>query len=380
MSLFTFNPKSDRIALAHKRLADAYRRVPGAEIPIVEPGARAPIPDGIDLEKLDDFDRLLHDAAAWANGLAAGDNDWPPMINTLCGVVFVAEAFGCEIVYSEGNVAWTKPVTMDIADVWKIKPMKVGESPLIRRLSRWIDYAQRKLGTDVPMWTMDLQCPFSVAAHVVEPTELLAGCISDPKAVHHLCQMVTDFSIEHMRQHLAEMEHPAFPGRNFPSISENVGICIADDTPLIMLSPQMYREFSLPYNNQIGEAFGGVHVHSCGDYRHNIDNLLQITNVRSIQAHVGPGEFPLPETASEDCPFNRARRRVACFIDTNGLARGRYRTDARRHYSDYVLPRVFSGDTTGIILQSCGTGDGVPDTNAALAWTRSEVGKRKTNT
>ena len=377
MSLLNFDPKSERIALAHKRLADAYKRVPGAEIPIVEPGVRGPIPDGIDLEKLEDFERLLHDAAAWANGLAASDNDWPPMINTLCGVVFVAEAFGCEVIYGEGNVAWTKPVTMDVAGVWKIKPAKVGESPLIRRLSQWIDYAQRKLGTDVPMWTMDLQSPFSVAAHIVEPTELLAACITDPKAVHHLVQMVTDFSIEHMRQHLAEMEHPGYPGRNFPSISENVGICIADDTPLIMLSPAMYREFSLPYNNQIGEAFGGVHVHSCGDYRHSIDNLLQITNVRSIQAHAGPGEFPFPEMASEDCPFNRARQKVAYLIDTNSLARGPYMTHVRRHYSEYVLPRLFSGDTTGLILQGCGVGEGVPDANAAIAWTRSEVAKRR---
>ena len=380
MSLFTFDPKSDRIALAHKRLAAAYARTPGAEVPIVEPGARGPVPGmpaptGPPPAKLDDFDRLLYDAVAWANGLAAGDNDWPPMINTICGVVMVAEAFGCEVVYGEGNVAWTRPVTADLSQVWKIKPRKPSESPLIRLLSRWIDFAQRKLGTDVPIWTMDLQSPFSVAAHVVEPTELLMGCITDPKAVHHLCQMVTEFSIEHMRLHLAEMEHPGYPGRNFPSISENIGVCIADDTPLIMLSPDMYREFSLPCNSQIGDAFGGVHVHSCGDYRHNIDNLLRIKNVRSIQTHVGPGEFPLPETPAEDCPFNRARRQVACLVDTNGLARGgTYRDAPIRHYSEYVFPRL-GRDLTGVILQSCGTGNGVPDLDAAIAWTRGRVKK-----
>jgi len=377
MPLLTFDPKSDRIALAHKRLAAAYARVPGAEIPIVEPGCHAPLPDGIDPAKLDDLDRLLYEAAAWANGLAASDNDWPPMINTLCGVVFIAEAFGCEVVYGEGGVAWTRPVTTNINDVWKIRPVKCGTSPLIRRLSQWIDYAQRKLGTEVPMWTMDLQSPFSVAAHIVEPTELLASCISNPKAVHHLVNMITDYSIEHMRMHLAEMEHPGFPGRNFPSISDNIGICLADDTPLIMLSPEMYREFALPYNSRIGAEFEGVHIHSCGDYRHNIDNLLAITNIRSIQAHAGPGEFILPDTATEDCPFNRARNKVAWFIDTGQLARGDlYRNDVRRHYAEYTLPRVLDGDTSGLILQSCGTGDGVPDANSALAWTRSQVARR----
>jgi uroporphyrinogen-III decarboxylase len=325
MSLLTFDPHSQRIELAHRRLA-------------------------------------------------AADNDWLPFIDTMCGVVFDAQAFGCEVVYGEGGVAWTRPATCDISQVWSLKPMKHEEAPLIRRLSEWVDYAQRKFGTEVPMWTMDLQSPFSIAAHIVEPTELLTACITDPKAVHHLCQMVTEFSIEMMRRHLAQLEHPGFPGRNFPSISDSIGICIADDTPLIMLSPEMYREFALPYNSRIGQEFGGVHVHSCGDYRHSLDNVLEITNVRSIQVHAGPGEFPLPESPDEDCPFNRARKRVTCFVDTNSVCRAdEYENRPREHYAEYVVPRLRPTRTTGIILQSCGTGEGVPDAEAALRWTRSQL-------
>ena len=376
MSFLTFDPHSERIALAHKRLADAYARKPGAEVPVIEPGARGPVPGFASTDGLADFDKMLVNAAAWANGLAAGDNDWPPFVDTFCGVVMIPEAFGCEVVYGS-DVAWTKPALAEISGVWKLKPKPLDQSPMIRRLTEWVDLAQRKLGAELPMWTMDIQSPFSVAARVVEPNELLIACITDPKAVHHLCRMVTDYSIEMTAQHIRQMEHPGFPGRNFPSISENIGVCIADDTPLIMLSPAMYREFSLPYNSRIGEAFGGVHVHSCGDYRHNMDNLLDITNIRSVQAHVGPGEFPLPGVPDEDCAINRARKRVTHLIDTNGVARAdRFFNKPREHYAEYVLPWLLSGDLAGCILQSCGTGGGVPDADAALRWTREQLKKK----
>ena len=374
MTRLQFDPHSERIETAHRRLAAAYTRRPGAEVPVVEPNVFS---SGISVkERFESLDNMLEHAVGWANALAATDNDWPPVLNTYCTVPMVPEAFGCRVLFREGHDATALPVLEDISDVWSLKPRRPEETPTIRRRSEWIEYAQRELGTEVPFWTADIQSPFSAAAQIVQPVELLAACISAPKAVHHLCRMVTDLSIEMMQKHIAQMEHPGFPGANFPSISANIGICIADDTPLIMLSPDMYREFAFPYNAELGEVFGGIHIHSCGDYRHNLDNLLDLPNIRSIQLHAGPGEFPLPETADEDEPFNRARRKVAYFVDTNEVARGdAYKGHNREHYAEYVLPRLRAGDLTGCILQSCGTGQGLPDADAALSWTRRQLGE-----
>ncbi len=369
-----FDPHSERIARAHCKLEAAYKRHPGHEIPVVEPYVY-PNLDTTE-ESVADLDRMLEQAVGWANSLAATDNDWPPVILTFCSVVMVPEAFGCEVVFHPGQNPWARHALSDIKQVWRLKPAKMNEVPMIRRQIEWIDYAQRKLGTDIPIWTLDIQSPFSVAAQIVEPDELLAACLTSPREVHHLCQMVTDYSIDMMQKQFEIMEHPGFPGANFPSISENIGICIADDSPLIMLSPEMYREFALPYNCQLGEMFGGIHIHSCGDYRHNLDNLLDITNIRSIQVHAGQGEFPLPETAEEDCPFNRARRKLAFFVDVNDIALGdEYRGRYKEHYTEYVLTRLRAGDLTGCILQSCGCppGANLDDFNAALDWTRQQV-------
>jgi hypothetical protein len=373
MHPFTFDPSNARIALAHRRLRDAYARVPGAEVPIVDPAPRTAGTRYSVLECYNDFTKMAANAVAWAEGMAATDNDWPPFIDTFCGVVMIAEVFGCPVEW-ESDVAWTKPILTDISQAWDLTPRPLATSPMVKRLADWVDYAQREIGTDLPLWTMDVQSPFSVAAHLIDAQELMMACYTDPDAVHHLCRMITDVSIAQMQAHIAQMEHPGFPGRNFPSISDRIGICIADDTPLVMLSPEMYREFALPYNAEVGAALGGIHIHSCGNYRPTLDALLETPGLRSIQLHAGVGEFPLPATADADDPFNRARTRLTYLVDSNPISVGDAFTGKMQdHYTAYVLPRLTNTDRTGLILQSCGTSGTLPTTDEAIAWTRAGI-------
>ena len=372
MTSLAFDANSQAVRSAHDRLSAAYAREQGASFPIVDPGDNGPqIPFP---ERLESLDKMLEYAVGKANAIASIEgNDWPPFITNYCTVPLVPEAFGCPLVVREDDIA-TRPCSCDIADVWGLNPRPLDEVSTIRRMFEWVDFSQRKLGTDLPFWTADIQAPFTVACQIVSHEELLAACVTDPEAVHCLCRMITDYSIELMGRHIAQLDHPGFPGANFPSISENIGICIADDTPLIMLSPEMYREFALPYNAELGEAFGGIHVHSCGDYSHNLDTLLDLPGIRSFQAHVGPGEFPLPTGPAENDAFNRARGRIACFIDANDVTRGdEFRDDPRRHYREYVIPRLCAGDLTGVILQNCQTTPDDPDPSEALAWTRRQI-------
>ena len=369
MFSFTFDPHNDDIQQRRRRVSAAYQRVPGHEVPVIGPSV-GKAPWYSLKESLDDLEKKLESAVGQANIAAVNKSDWPPILDTYCSICLVPQAFGGKVIFTESGNAANSPLVTDISQVWTLKPMPLLEAPMIRRLFDWVDYAQCKVGTDLPFWSIDLQSPFSAAMEICDSVEFLTACYSDPKAVHHLVQMVTDYSIELMQRHLAQMEHPGYPGRNFPSISQDIGICIADDTPLAVLSPEMYREFALPYNSQIGVAFGGLHVHSCGDYNHNLDVLLETANLRSIQVRVGPGEFHLPVTAIEDHPFNRARQRVTYSMDVTGVGKGdQYSKRPERDiYEEYLFPRLLQSDTTGCILQSC-TARGLKTPEEAHWWT-----------
>ena len=113
---FDFNPCSERIKLAHRRLAAAYARKVEAAVPVVEPlGGMLPSPIPIK-DRFDDNAKMLTHSVAWANALALLDNDWPPFLDAYCTVPMVPEAFGTQIHFRENDIAAT-PVTNDIEDM-----------------------------------------------------------------------------------------------------------------------------------------------------------------------------------------------------------------------------------------------------------------------
>ena len=303
-----------------------------------------------DFEKMEKASRIIID------GMYRAESDNPPFVNTFCSIGMVAEAFGCEIQIPDKEMPWALRGISDICDVYSVKPKSVRSLSYYKRQREWTDYAQRKIGVDLPYWSLDIQSPFSVAAQIVGTEELLMACYDEPAAVHHLLRMITDVTMELHDDHMRQMERPGYPGRNFPTISENIGLCMADDTPLIMLSGDMYREFALPYANILGRHYGGLHIHSCGAYMRNMDAALKIENVKSVQFHAGPGEFVLPEHPGEKCAFTQAMQAVTLYIDTTQVSlTDRWAGKPLDFYKEYLIPRLKNNTPGNFMLETPST-------------------------
>jgi len=54
--------------------------------------------------------------------------------------------------------------------------------------------------------------------------------------------------------------------------------------------PKLYREFALPYVNELSEEFGGIIIHSCGNFTHQLDNLAKVHTLRGL--NFGASETP----------------------------------------------------------------------------------------
>lgn len=358
-------------------LSNTYHRVKNVPVPVVDMSG----PEDITTtpkQRFDDFEAMRQFAVAWVEKTCFPDNDLVPFIETGNTVALVAEAFGCKIEFPENSTARALPAFTDLSTVWRLKPKKLFDCLLIRRNFEWVDYAQQHLGTNIGYWTMDLQGPLSVAADIIGAENMIMGCMLYPKEMHHLVQMITDFSIEYMEKHLAQLEHPLFPGRNFPSIDEKIGVCVADDTPLVMLNPALYEEFSLPYLNQIGQRFGGLHIHSCGNYKHTLPSLLKLDCLKSIQVHGGQREFPLPQTDTNDDPFNQARDKICCYVDVNPITLGdEYIDRPKQYYMDYLIPRLKNGkpyDGLMVMAYPCSQKD-IQQYRDSFVWTKSQFAK-----
>lgn len=66
-------------------------------------------------------------------------------------------------------------------------------------------------------------------------------------------------------------------------VPPEAGASLSADS-LVMISPTFYEEFYQPYLQQIGERFGGLSVHSCGNFSAVIPALCATPTVRAINA------------------------------------------------------------------------------------------------
>jgi hypothetical protein len=57
-----------------------------------------------------------------------------------------------------------------------------------------------------------------------------------------------------------------------------------------MISRRHHDEYALPYLNQLAGAFGGLYIHSCGNWLHQMPSLEKVHNLRGLE--FGASETP----------------------------------------------------------------------------------------
>ena len=217
------------------------------------------------------------------------------LVSALCpalGVVAVPSAFGCEVVWWERDFPSVRPLPLgDLSEVRMLKSPGVRDGELGRILDTTRFFIERTEG-GIPVRLGDIQGPIDNAALILGHTTFLDAVITRPAEVHRLLDLVTDLMIEFAK---AQREICIKAGVEFvpsgfqPWIPDGLGLSVANDVG-VMLAPAHHDEFSVPYLNRISEAFGGVYIHSCGDWTHLFPSLEKVRNLRGLE--FGASEAP----------------------------------------------------------------------------------------
>lgn len=138
------------------------------------------------------------------------------------------------------------------------------------------DFAQvrKLLGTEeIRCTTIDFQGPLNTAALLWEQMDFMTSMCTDPEAVHAFLDRVTDHLIQVIRSYIEDSGHRVC-GNTWPYIwlPDDIGVCMTEDY-MPLLSAEMYREFGIPYVERISREFGGVFLHCCGEYAHQLQVL-----------------------------------------------------------------------------------------------------------
>ncbi len=162
-----------------------------------------------------------------------------------------AECFGATVVVSDDEVPTVRGrIVNDMEEAEALEVPSVNS----KRAPIYIESIRKatKLITDRPVFA-GMIGPFSLAARLLDVSEIMIDCYDDPDMVHVVLEKVTAFLIEYAKEYKKA-------GAN--------GIVIAEPVSGL-LSPSLEEEFSSPYVKQIVDAVQDDNFlliyHNCGD-------------------------------------------------------------------------------------------------------------------
>ena len=209
---------------------------------------------------------LISDSDLQAKGMkAVADRTDSAAAVSFMDLSVEAECFGATVTVSDDEVPTVRGrIVNDIdeAEALNVPSIESGRAPI------YLDAIKKAttLITDRPVLA-GMIGPFSLAARLLDVSEIMIDCYDDPDMVHTVLQKVTAFLIEYAKAYKAA-------GAN--------GIVIAEPVSGL-LSPSLEEEFSSPYVKQIVDAIQDdsflLIYHNCGD-----NTPLMTESIQSIGA------------------------------------------------------------------------------------------------
>jgi hypothetical protein len=212
-----------------------------------------------------------------------------PTAFTDWGTISTAKYWGGKVQFdSTGGNIFINPVAQTVEQALALEPLPVA-SPQMDACRSIMFYRRltQVLGTR-HLWlrTPDMQGPLNTAGLVCNQEAMLVAMYEQPALVHAYLEKVTGFLIEYARYLRQESENRIcgnlWPYTFFP---QDLGISFTEDL-MPLLSPRLYREFGLPQLRRLAEAFGGLHIHCCGDWGRHVPALIAANlPLRAMEYH-----------------------------------------------------------------------------------------------
>lgn len=195
------------------------------------------------------------------------------------GWVFELSMFGAPVIWRdiEEPVIGEPPVLNNPRALDDLKPPDFYRSGLMPRVHQFYEQMQERVGDRLrvafPTWCRG---PFSIAVHLRGMQKLLVDIMENPQFVHRLMRFIVDSEKQWLEERARFTGEPIEPGKLY---NDEIG------APLI--SPNIYRDFVLPYETELGEFRGGItYFHSCGNTTPFLPFIKRLPDLKLF--HVGP--------------------------------------------------------------------------------------------
>jgi hypothetical protein len=203
-----------------------------------------------------------------------------PHLKTGIGLGAIAASFTGASRWSDDSDAWIEPIIKDqpsaVYDLALPDPHRSGQNPLIfQRLRRYQDQDA------YPVQPCNIASPLTTASYIWGYGDFLPALVFNPAEVHHLLELVTQATINAVRAQMEAIKDLWCLSHEDWYMPTEMGIRVSDDV-LAVISPKHYREFGVRYNNMLAREFGGIVIHSCGEFAFQVPTILETEELRAI--------------------------------------------------------------------------------------------------
>lgn len=210
------------------------------------------------------------------------------------GVGIYASAFGCPFLWCDHDAPQTRHIYNNLDKVRNFRKPNIKDCEIMNTVLETVKYFREQTGDMLGICLTDTQSTNDNASLVMDVCEFFIEAISSPEELHPFLQSITDIMIEYTEIQIEALGNTLVrPGHTALSTFGLKGIALSDDN-MAVVSPQVYKKTMLPYNNQISKHFGGLAIHTCGGFLHNVDMLLETEGLYMLDCAVGKFADPNP--------------------------------------------------------------------------------------
>lgn len=225
-------------------------------------------------------------------------DDYIPWARVWSGYMTLATMFGAEVHWSDDPAqppGVGAPLVTEIDQVFRLGRPDMGAGLMPENLRRLRQHAAA-LPPEVHLTGIDAGGPLNSCKDLVETNLLYTAFYDDPRAMHHLLDLVTDVQVEMYRaivEAAGGLDRMTSIDFNTEWTPEKYKAFVSDDVCATM-GPELFREFGLPYNSRILRPWGSGLMHNCGP--HPSRNLYLEHDPRLKGLHLAykysHGDFP----------------------------------------------------------------------------------------
>ena len=219
------------------------------------------------------------------------NDDFIPSFFPGCKQSTIPNMFGAK------EVVHGKDYTVDrliekIEDIDKLPAASISRGSVAESWLEMQKYLMHETEGRIPVHVTDMQGPADVCGQLLGYEDFFLSPYTHPEQFHKLMDAVTNAFIMFWQKQ-KDLLGGLFVGTHlfgWDWVPENCGASLSADS-LVMISPDYYDEFYKPYLVKIGEAFGGLSIHSCGDFSNVMKNICKTPFLKAVNA----GQMTVPD-------------------------------------------------------------------------------------